>query len=284
MIWVQHDFYRNFTGSIKSNDFDLTLDIFRSELSDFLTYKSDEIYVLFKKLKIGYTKKESYEELLNKILNQIKKNEKFTKGIAFLIAENNNIIKNNPNNKWIKPVNKINETIKKINQYFIENPREEKRFKSQTLKMIELKYSVTGEGKRDIKNKDNSVLYFFVIVGIGVGIYYLLKYIQDKKDEKLKLESLNKKPLQDLTLNNGGLLDKLPAQITPQTDLSSQVTPIPKINDEFSVPSDVLLPESNVAQPLNNNGMNGVQINVQPLPNNNMNSASNINNGVVNNI
>ena len=87
-----------------------------------------------------------------------------------------------------------------------------------------------------------------------------------------------------MSFNNGGLLSKMPTEITPQADLNSQISTIPKINDEFSVPSDVLLPESNISQPLNNNGMSGVQINVQPLSNNNMSNTSNMNNNIVNSI
>ena len=78
MIWVQHDFYKNFIQSVNSNDIDLTLDIFRSELSDLLTYQQVKLFSLFDKLKISYGKNYSYERLLDIIIRELQ-NEKFVR-------------------------------------------------------------------------------------------------------------------------------------------------------------------------------------------------------------
>lgn len=93
MIWVSHDFYENFNKSIDSNDTELMLDIFRSEITDLLTYNSSVLFQLFDKVSIKYSPKSSYEELYDKIILGIKENPKFVNGLSFLIAESTKALK-----------------------------------------------------------------------------------------------------------------------------------------------------------------------------------------------
>jgi hypothetical protein len=98
MIWVQHDLYKNFLRSFNTGDINLSLDIFRSELSDLLTHKPNDFFSLLEKVKIKFNKKASYEELLDIVLREMKVNEKFVRGLAFIIGENNQVNKKNPKN------------------------------------------------------------------------------------------------------------------------------------------------------------------------------------------
>lgn len=255
MIWVQHDFYKNFTHSIDSGDIQLSLDIFRSELSDLLTYKSQALYSLFDKLKIKYKKKSSYEELLDIILREIKKNEKFVRGIAFLIGENNNVIKNNKGVSWEKLLNKITKGVNVIAKYFLDNPKQEILFRKKAIEMIGLKSSVTGDDNRELRKTDNTVLWIVGIVAVGVAGYLIYRYFDKIKQDRLRAESLNSVPKMDL---GGSTMPNNPVGAVPQT------APQP-IDPAYVVPSDVLLPETPPAPTNSAGNMGGVQINVQPM-------------------
>ena len=277
MIWVQHDFYRNFTSSSNSNNIGLGLDIFRSELSDLMTYKSEVLISLFDKLKIKHSKKPSYEELLDTTIREMKINDKFVRGLSFVIGENNNVIKNNKNVSWEKLLNGITKGIKKIGKYFLDNPRQEKLFRKKALEMTGVKSSIMGDDNRDLKTKDNTVLW---VIGIGlvcvVG-YLVFRHFDKIKQDKLRAESLNSLGSK---LETGGSLNPptpLDATGTANPNPANPVAPITPINPiapvapvntapEYNVSSEVLLPPSSIATPMTPAPMNngGVNINVNP--------------------
>jgi hypothetical protein len=261
MIWVQHDFYKNFTTSVNSNDIGLSLDIFRSEVSDLLTYKSSVLYSLFDKLKIKYKKKSSYEELLDIVLREIKSNDKFIRGLSFLIAESNNVIKNNKGVAWVKLLNGITKGIKKIAKYFKDYPKQEMFFRRRTLEMIGLKSSVTGDDNRDLKKKDNTVLWILGIIAVGVAGYFVYRYFDKQNQDRMRAESL--KGMGD-KLATGGVVPAVPNQMS---GMGSTGNPSNNLDPSFNVPSDVLIPEPPIAppapiQPANTGGVN---IQVQPI-------------------
>lgn len=236
MIWVQHDFYKNFTESFNSEDIDLALDIFRSELSELLTYKTDKLFELFKKLKIKFNKSQSYEELLNIVLLEIKKNKKFVAGLSFLIGENNDVVKNHKTVEWQKLLDGITYGIVRIAEYFEKNPRNEMFFKKKMIGMVGLKSSIKGDDNRDIKEKDNTVLWIIGLIAVGVAGYFIWKYYDKKKQDRLRAESLN--PSASLPkLETGGT-----TPVGSVEQVANQVA-MP-IDPEYTVPSDVLIPET----------------------------------------
>jgi hypothetical protein len=289
LIWVQHDFYKNFTSSVNSNDIGLTLDILRSEISDLLTYKSDALYSLFDKLKIKYSKKASYSELLDIVLREIKTNDKFVRGLSFLIGESNEINKSNKGMSWKTLLDGITKGIKRAVVYFKENPRQEKLFRKRTIDMLGLKSSVTGDDTRDLHKKDNTVLWILGITAVCVAGYFIYTYFDKKNQDKLRLESLVR-----MKMKQGGGIPPVDASVVSSAvappavpDASAQVAPVAPIapvapkpltsNDPaYNVGSDVMLPVSNVAPApvqanLNGNipqgGNGGVQVNIQPMQN-----------------
>jgi hypothetical protein len=281
MIWVQHDFYSNFIQGTNSKNIELGLDIFRSEISDLLTYKSDGLYGLFDKLKIKYKKKSSYEELLDIILREMKVNEKFIRGLSFLIGESNNVIKNNPKISWDKLLDKITIGIKKINKYFIDNPRKEMLFKRRTIDMIGLKSSITGNDSRELNKKDNTVLWIFGIVAVGIAGYLVYRYFDNKKQARLRAESLQ--GVNPMLETGGSIVPEVTGTPMPQMNTMSEVSPVQSptsvpnaaqsLDPAFNVANDVLIPEPaiNSFQP-NNSNINGsnvpsVNIQVQTMPN-----------------
>lgn len=261
MIWVQHDLYKNFTHSIKSEDIGLSLDIFRSEITDLLTYNSKSLFSLFDKLKIRYNKKASYSQLLDIIIKEIKKEDgKFVRGLSFLMVEGSNTIKQNKKVSWVNILNNITKGIKIIAKYFKDYPAKENLFKRKTLEMLELKSSITGNDNRDLKKKDNTVLWIFGLAAIGLAGYFIYRYFDKQKDARLKAESLRR-------MENGGALTQslnqsieAPPLNNTQSLTSPQPLPPTPIDPAYVVPSDVLIPEAPVS-----NGMSSVQINVQPM-------------------
>ena len=254
MIWVQHDLYKNFTHSVKSGDIALSLDIFRSEITDLLTYNSQKLFSLFDKLKITYNKKAAYSELLDIIVKEIKTNEKFVRGLSFLMVESSNTIKQNKKVAFVKILNSITKGIKLIAKYFLDYPAKESLFKRKTLEMLGLKSSITGNDSRELKKKDNTVLWILGIVAVGVAGYFIYRYFDKQKEARLKAESLNR-------MANGGAIGAIPQVPTETLSAPVPAPPPAPIDPAYIVPTDVLLPET----PTPNNGMSSVQINVQPM-------------------
>jgi hypothetical protein len=258
MIWIQHDFYDNFVKSIETGDIDLSLDIFRSEISDLLTYKTSNLFSLFDKLKIKYRKKSSYKELVDIIVNEIKTNKKFVRGLSFLICESNQVFKNNKSESWQKILNRITKGIETIAKYFIDNPKKEVYFKKNLKDMIGLKSSVSGDDNRQLEKKDNTLFWIFGIAAVCVAGYFIYTYFDKKRQERMRLESLNPTNT-DL---DKSLLSQTPTTPTP---IPTSSAPAP-IDPAYSVPSDVLLPDNNLNNL--NNPTGGVQINVSTVPQN----------------
>lgn len=292
MIFVKHDFYKNFLRSFNSGDINLSLDIFRSEITDLLTQKTEDFFSLLHKVGIKHNKKESYQELLDLVIREIKKNEKFVRGLAFIIGQNNNVIKKNPKLSWIKLLDGIKKGIEQIATYFENNPRQEILFKKKSLEMTELKSSVVGDDTRALIKKDYTIHWIFGITSIGIVGYLIYRHYQKIEESRLRIESLNLSEAPKMEL--GGNLENtnpLPIQSVNDTPIQNDFSNRP----EYNVPSDVLLPEfPNVNQTNNqnlnnnysnpNNQMNGqstVNISVQPMPNpiqnkNNIQSNNNI--------
>jgi len=272
MIWVNHDLYRNFLQSFNKGDMNLSLDIFRSEISDILTQKSESFFALLDKIKIKYNKKATYQELLELIIREMKVNEKFVRGISFIIGESNEVNKKYPNISWIKLLDSIKRGIEQIANYFEENPRQERYFVKKTLEMIEVKSSITGDDTRDLTKKDNSLLWFFGIVALGVAGYLVYRHFNKITEDRLRAESL-KAPdfLKQPIMQTGGQMPSVPNSL-PITEPYS-------LDPEYNVPTDVLIPEqpimNNPNPPIQNGNLGnqntGVQIQVQPMPNNNSN-------------
>jgi hypothetical protein len=272
MIWVNHDLYRNFLQSFNKGDMNLSLDIFRSEISDILTQKSESFFALLDKIKIKYNKKATYQELLDLIIREMKVNEKFVRGISFIIGESNEVNKKYPNISWIKLLDSIKRGIEQIANYFEENPRQERYFVKKTLEMIEVKSSITGDDTRDLTKKDNSLLWFFGIVALGVAGYLVYRHFNKITEDRLRAESL-KAPdfLKQPIMQTGGQM--------PSVSNSLPITEPYSLDPEYNVPTDVLIPEQPIMNNPNPSIQNGnlgnqnmgVQIQVQPMPNNNSN-------------
>lgn len=92
MIYLENDFYSNFNSMVESND-DVSLkDMFVDQISNIIAYKKDDLISLFDKVGIKVSKKPTNNELSNLIAKNFKTNRKLQIGLAYLIAEDNNIL------------------------------------------------------------------------------------------------------------------------------------------------------------------------------------------------
>jgi len=214
MIWVSHDLFSNLTGSVASGDTELTLSIFKSELSDLIVYNTDKLFELFDKVEVKYKKSDSDEVIVGKVLDEMNTNAKFIRGLSFLIAESNDVIKNNKDKKWKTLLDKITSAVKKINTN-LADPKDRQLFQKQTLEMIEIKASKVGNRDRKIKKKDYTVLWIFGIAIVGVSAYLLFEYLRKKRIEKALAMNVAKMEL-------GG--QTAPTDLPPPN--SAQVAPV----------------------------------------------------------
>jgi hypothetical protein len=125
MIYLENDFYSNFNSMVDSND-DVSLkSMFIDQISNLIAYKKAELINLFGKIGIKVSKKPTNKELSNIIATNLKGNKKLQIGLAYLIAEDNNILqqemkKSRPNEDGLdnfdgnKPTDKSTKTRKPI--------------------------------------------------------------------------------------------------------------------------------------------------------------------------
>ena len=92
MIYLENDFYSNFNSMVESND-DLALKgMFIDQISNLIAYKKADLINLFNKIGINVSKKPTNKELSTIIATNLKGNKKLQIGLAYLIAEDNNIL------------------------------------------------------------------------------------------------------------------------------------------------------------------------------------------------
>jgi hypothetical protein len=77
---------------VESNDEVSTKSMFIDQISNLIAFKKDDLVNLFNKIEIKVSSNPTNKELSNTIANNIKSNKKLQIGLAYLIAENNNIL------------------------------------------------------------------------------------------------------------------------------------------------------------------------------------------------
>ena len=91
MIYIEQDFYSNFTNAVKSNDDVAIGSMLSDEISRLISERKD-LTDLLKKININYSDKPTNEELSDIIISNISNDHKLRVGLAYLIAKNNDIV------------------------------------------------------------------------------------------------------------------------------------------------------------------------------------------------
>ena len=206
MIFLKHNFYSNFTDSIKAGDSEMISDIVINELSNLVVYHKDKLILLFGKVKIPIKANATNQIIAEKLVANLPKNIMLTKGLAFLIGETNDSVvakkKNNESEKkasnsktsdknpprrilptqelsldWKENIRQIDAGIEKIATDLKEKPQTQILFKDKLINSINIKLESLGRDNEKIAHKesDNTFLILLSLIAVGVAIYFLSK-------------------------------------------------------------------------------------------------------------
>lgn len=221
----------NFMGGVNSKDVELTFDIWINEVSDLVIDSTDEVIALLNKTGVKAEKTDSYEQLVDKILDNISSNNLLNKGISFLIAQQNGVTPEK-NKNWKQSIDSIaakyasllksslgNEKIKaSIKSDLMEHIKTKSvSSKSGNAKVVMTKDTVAGKRARNIK------IAKYVIGGLAVAalIYFGLDWY--KKNKAMSFET-------------GGAI---PPAIPNPTPLPNPTVPVANVNAPMPTPNPV---------------------------------------------
>lgn len=199
MQFVNHDFYSNFTSSLKSGDLGLSSDILSNEISDFIVFETSKIVGAMNKAGVKITEKETDEEIVDAILSELNTNEKLQNALAFIIADGNELINTKggaDKQKQIDTVKQITAGLKKTSKEIGNNVED---FKKSTMNQIESKAAARKEYKRIIWKKDgksNKAGLYLALAGAGIMVLVIFVYIRQKRQVS--------KAIPNMIMGNGG--------------------------------------------------------------------------------
>jgi len=99
MIYLENDFYSNFNSIQKSNDEISMRGLLFDQISSVIAFNKSGLLDLFGKVGIKTSKNPTNKELTILIINNIKFNQKLQIGLAYLIAEQNNLLQEQAKNQ-----------------------------------------------------------------------------------------------------------------------------------------------------------------------------------------
>lgn len=151
--YTHHDFYSNFTASLKAGDLDLTKDVLANEISDFIVFDTDKIIKALNQSGIKVDKNNTDEDIVDLVIGNIASNEKMSKALAFIIADGNELLINNKGDKTkqLKTISTISDGITRIGKDISSNSSS---FKESAMNQVVSKAAKRTEYNRIIWNKD----------------------------------------------------------------------------------------------------------------------------------
>ena len=193
MIYIEQDFYSNFTNAVKSNDDDAIRSMLSDEISRLISQRKD-LTDLLKKINISYSESPTNEEFSNIIINNISNDHKLRVGLAYLIAKYNDIVllkkndreKDDDNNEDSKKVktDTVTSISTSISTFIKSNKNNLDSFKDEIIEKSNNKAPNLSEfsiKKRDEimkeeapKEEKKSKTWLWVLLGLAVvggGIY-----------------------------------------------------------------------------------------------------------------
>ena len=177
---THHNFYSNFTASLKAGDLDLTNDILANEISDFIVFDTDKIVQALNKSDIKITKDNTDEQIVDSVIKNINTNSKLRSALAFIIAEGNEMLVSATDKaKQLTIISTISDGLLKVGKGISDNSEE---FKTGTMDQIVSKAEKRKEYKRIIWNKDkkgvSGVAALLISLGVITGVVIIVYLIQ----------------------------------------------------------------------------------------------------------
>lgn len=244
MLYLKHDFYSNFNSGIESGDNDFITDMIVNELSEIIVYQRKDMLDLLEKVQLKLNDKVSDEKIINIIIDNVSTNQKLVKGLAYLIAQNNQtskqskVVKGKDGKERVMRIDAKPASINQIDMVasgiiglgdsFKYKPQLKKEFKIRLLRLIETKSNAVGD--REIKIKDNKNgkywLLGLLVIGAGVGVYF---YLKNKK--KIAAEGMEIKPIE--TPAPTPIAE--PIQVAPEVPVVPPVAPVVAVTPEVPI-------------------------------------------------
>ncbi len=221
MQFLHHDFYSNFTASIKSGDMNLTNDILANEISDFIVFDTDKIIEALNKSDIKINDTATDEDVVDTVIKNISDNKKLVKALSFIIADGNELINSGDNNnkqKQLKVIDNISQGLSKIAKDISKDPKD---FKDSAMKQVVSKASQRKEYNRTIWNKDKNKMSSGVAILVTLGLITVVIGIIYYRQKRAVSAAL---PNMILGGDAAGVIP--PAQVPPVTPMPTVVQPI----------------------------------------------------------
>lgn len=205
MIYLENDFYSNFNSMQKSNDEISMRGLLFDQISSIIAYNKSGLLDLFGKVGIKTSDKPTNNELTILVINNIKSNQKLQIGLAYLIAEQNNLLqeqaKNERNDEFSgndgkkqKPkrdfketadvvtsisnsIKVVADTITNTNAGKVQGDLET-QVNSKSPEEIQLEQQQGGQEDREIERKKKqkrNIIIGVVLVAISVGVFIAYK-------------------------------------------------------------------------------------------------------------
>lgn len=165
---THHNFYSNFTASLKAGDLDLTNDILANEISDCIVFETDKIIKALNQADIKIDKNNTDEDIVDSVIKNINTNDKLKKALAFTIADGNGmLVASNDKAKQLKMISTITDGLSKVGKEVDKNPDS---FKTTTMDQVVSKAAKRTEYKRTIWNKDKKSVGEAKVLLIALGV------------------------------------------------------------------------------------------------------------------
>mgnify|MGYP001574959059 CR=1 FL=1 len=240
-----HNFYSNFTNSVKSGDDSMITNMVVNELSDLVVNSTTDLVVALNKVGIKANENLSDEELIDLILFNLPNNTNLLNALAFLIAEYNNAInkKGDKAEDSFKVVKGISDGLSSMSKEIGVDKVLRASIKKDTMEQIVTKSTAKGNYSRTIwkPTKSRKRLYWFLggAAVLGITIFAVYQYKKSKKA--------------GLALASMGLgIDGLPLPIVAPPIVTAPVFAQPQIVAPIVVapPQPIISAPTSVATPM----------------------------------
>lgn len=182
MIYLYHDFYSNFSSGVSAEGNNLTIDLFANELSDMIVYKTEKLVDTLSKVGIDVNLNMSDEEIVDKTIDGISKDEKVVKAIGFAIAEGNGLINKEKGNQvdWVKAVNAVVLGLTPAAKEITKSEESKISTKNKIMQQIQTKAKSKGNYTRTIwkpapSSGSNALWLVAGVVVVGVCAYLIYR-------------------------------------------------------------------------------------------------------------
>ena len=197
MNYIHHDFYSNFSNSMKYGDRDTAYDLLINEISDLVSREHAKLNELFKIVDVKIPTKPADTFYINTIIKNAGE-KKMLRGIAFLIAEKNGIA----NEKNKKQIDGIYKNLEILFTKLSNDKQFGEEFTSELFARIEYKNELNPDRKvvgstavvsPENKKKAFKIVFFIFLVAT---ITYLLVKPKKKQEAENTGENSGENPQQ----------------------------------------------------------------------------------------